>query len=617
MSYLNPLRLHFVGRFQAAPSTVNNDPDHYNNVTFQPSYQQLQGAQPNGWWNPEGDAAWRLFDCKVTTAWIGGAPAPQDDPIYSYRVADSDRTVAAKLVDLDPEQQLVSEIWGMQVRICRQNGTNLLRAHYRTAAFTDLWDRATGGGGDIGAGATYQSVLYDLEWGDTAASAFLSALRDSAIDGLLSIKFNVDGYNIAFGSPDFTKGRIAGTIGPASAAEPEHLVLGRHFMAPKGPGGNFFVPQGGINFCVATLDENAGRIYLDLGNALPTTKPGGPPSNLGGLSLGYVPPPDASNSSAILGIDSIPYLQPNWYELTAGIVALPASRSLTPEEIAVVRANPLALVLTDPSGNAKAAISEPSDGLYARADQYVFRLNPGDSAGVRIYATLFGRAYANARVICVLDPSQLQGTIPQGPVDFPARILTDANGVAPLPIRVSDPGNPRQYIDGQVYGIRPILEDTFAYGVNYPFNPWDFVSLLVFDSFDAGDPPTWYGSLQPVFQQYANLYPVMSHFLDLADYDSVCANAGLLRLAFGLPREDPNTMPVTRDLSGAKREAILRWLNQTGPDGKPLKGSPPPPVPTAAQASVLAAAKPVSAEFSRGGKAAAAARRLALRPKLR
>jgi hypothetical protein len=38
MSYLNALRLHFAGQFQANPSTVNNDPGHFDNATFQPSY---------------------------------------------------------------------------------------------------------------------------------------------------------------------------------------------------------------------------------------------------------------------------------------------------------------------------------------------------------------------------------------------------------------------------------------------------------------------------------------------------------------------------------------------------------------------------------------------------
>ena len=37
MSYLGALRLHFAGQFQAAVSTVNNDPTHFDNATFQPA----------------------------------------------------------------------------------------------------------------------------------------------------------------------------------------------------------------------------------------------------------------------------------------------------------------------------------------------------------------------------------------------------------------------------------------------------------------------------------------------------------------------------------------------------------------------------------------------------
>jgi hypothetical protein len=60
MSYLNALRLHFSGQFQANVSTVNNDPGHFDNAAFLPSYQDMQGPNmqpPNGWFNPQGDAA--------------------------------------------------------------------------------------------------------------------------------------------------------------------------------------------------------------------------------------------------------------------------------------------------------------------------------------------------------------------------------------------------------------------------------------------------------------------------------------------------------------------------------------------------------------------------------
>jgi len=136
----------------------------------------------------------------------------------------------------------------------------------------------------------------------------------------------------------------------------------------------------------------------------------------------------------------------------------------------------------------------------------------------------------------------------------------------------------------------------------------------VWSGFTPDEPPTWFGAIQPILQQYANLYPVMDDFLDLGDYDSVSANARLLGLAFGLDVHDPNSMPVTRDLSPAKRAAIVRWLSEPGADGKPRKGTPAPPAqPAAARFAAPAPAAtpaPPQAPPRQGGKASAASRRL-------
>jgi hypothetical protein len=121
-----------------------------------------------------------------------------------------------------------------------------------------------------------------------------------------------------------------------------------------------------------------------------------------------------------------------------------------------------------------------------------------------------------------------------------------------------------------------------------------------------------------VFQQFENLYPVMKRFVRLGDYDSVCENQRDLVYAFGLPNADPNYMPVTRDLSPAKQRVILNWLTTPGPDGKPLRGTPPAPsaaapvTPAAAgpEPPTLAPEPPVGPR--QGGKAAAASQRLAM-----
>src|SRR5262249_39479705 len=89
------------------------------------------------------------------------------------------------------------------------------------------------------------------------------------------------------------------------------------------------------------------------------------------------------------------------------------------------------------------------------------------------------------------------------------------------------------------------------------------------------DKPTWYQDIQTLFTQYGNLYPIMSQYVvDLTNYDSVVQRISILQLAFSLPEEDPNHMPVTRDLAAGDRDTILKWLSSPGSDGKPLLGSP-------------------------------------------
>lgn len=264
------------------------------------------------------------------------------------------------------------------------------------------------------------------------------------------------------------------------------------------------------------------------------------------------------------------------------MVALPSDRKLTADELNVIAGNPLVILLAPSGQQPAAAITEPAGGLYVRADQFVYRLNPGESAEIHLYGSAFGKPLRKARVINFLDATQIGGGppvgVPEDALDFPRTVVLNAFGQAKFPVSARNPGNPRGYIDGQVYGIRSALEDTLAPALDYPFDPSELVSLLVWDEFTA-NPPVWYGCLQPVFQQYANLYPIMSRFVDLSSYDSVTDPANLtpLSITFGLGLEDPNSMPVTRDLSNGKRKAILQWLNDPGPDGKPLKGTPPPP----------------------------------------
>lgn len=589
MSYLNPLRLHFAGTFQAAVSTVNNDPIHFDNATFEADYQERGlTMRDKGWWNPQGDSAWRLISCRVTSAYIPHIGAVKmSDAILSCIIADSDRKTAAKIIDLDPQQKAVSEIWGLEVRICDQQGETLVRGQFKPIAFIDVWqccpsEQAPTPHSSLR--AMYQSVLTDLQWGNLQGSLFLRELRRTS-PRELSIKFNLDGYDASYSTPNFTLGRIVGTIGPAQEGEPQHFVAGRQLLPTAGSP---------LNCCVARLDEDQNTLYVDLGNALPTVAPGGPPKALGSLSFGYTSN-NGKHYTSFARLAASTYIHPSWYTATAGVIELP----LTPDELEVVRSSPIAIQCSSPGY----ALQEDESGTYVRADQFVYRLNPGEKARVKLYATTFGKPYQQARIISILDPSQLEPLAPGlldqhvapppvaqpiTAINFPSRVVTDEHGVAVLPIEARDPGNPRDYIDGQVYGVRPILEEWLIPGAQHTFNIYHFISLLVWDTFAPTDPPTWWGtnekdSIQSIFQQYANLYPVMKQFLDLSEYDSVCQHRKLLLLAFGLDLGDPNSMPVARDLSTAKRQAIITWLSNLDAEGKPHRGTPPPvsAIPTA------------------------------------
>ena len=309
---------------------------------------------------------------------------------------------------------------------------------------------------------------------------------------------------------------------------------------------------------------------LDVGNALATKGRGGPVLDKGTVKVGTL---SAAGAFSELGELPADYTQVGWLERTGGVVeiALDAQR-------AAAESSPLALSFAV-GGNDSAVICprEEPGGRHVRADNFVFRTEPGETIEIDIIVSSFGHP-VDAEVDVALDSLdsylnilQPQKAIPGVPgpagrgaplpgqpanaLEFPPKVKAVA-GRARLSIATSDPGNPRGYIDGQVYTVRP----TF-YGVTPEFvNPSDTVSILLFDRVRLDGPPTWWNDVQPILQQYANLYPIMRKVLDLDDYTSVIAHKGMLAYVFRLPIEDPNYMPVTRDLSGGKRRLILDWL---------------------------------------------------------
>ncbi len=467
----------------------------------------------------------------------------------------SDLRVEGKLVDLDPEQQTVSEIWGFQVVLGYPSSLRgiVFRSDFNVAGFADMWTRYPQGGPPSSLAAFYQSVLSNVQWRDLVESRFLDELLQGEVNQL-SIRFNVDGFDDTRDSDTFTFGRVVGTIGHYHDNEPQHFVAKRRLTR---------VVNAPATVNTAYADLEADHVIIDLGNSLPTTSVGGPQQNLGHLHLALLP---SSGVPIILG--EIDYQDQNWYAQTAGIQRV----HLTFDQATQAASTPLAVVQTTGSGP-QTLLAESAEGMFVRADTFVFRLQEGgntSSSSAQLFATKFGQPLPSETINLTFDNSSVQSQQKQGPISgppagtpesaltFDTSVTTDSDGRAEVTLTAGAPCNPRGYIDGQVYGVSYALESNTA----NPASPSDMLNVLVWDTYTVPDEPTWLNDVAPIFQQYANLYPIMKPIVDLANYAGVYERLNILKPVFNVPRTDPNYMPVTRDLSDTKAAMIRKFLNR-------------------------------------------------------
>jgi hypothetical protein len=433
-------------------------------------------------------------------------------------------------------------------------------------------------------------------WGDLFGSRFMSELKQASDPTSLSIKFNVDGF-------DQTRhvGRIVGTIGAASASEPAHFVVGRQCMG---------LPQGPVGYFPAIVDTGRKKLIADFGNALPTTAFRGPLDPTLNLELGI------EQAGQFTSLGSVPVGPTGWYEQTAGICEFPAGRPFSDAELTQLAGAP---IVVRQQGTVVAR--EGADGLYVRADDFVYRMSAGDVVNVSLHVSKFGQPLPNTEIALAFDPSQLQESrgdpdvdTPQSGLQFPQRVTTDAKGIATLALTAKSIGLPRGYIDGQVYGVRYTLPQSDPDSNGY-VNPDDFISILVWTDFAAPNDPDWNTHVEPILSQYQKLYSVMKNIVDLGSYTSVVASKSGMKNVFSRPETDSHYMPVTRDLSPAKRNMILRWLDTTGNAGQPNLGPAPPVVVASAEAGSPFAMQRQAAPRAPSGKSVALGRKIGSYPK--
>ena len=258
---------------------------------------------------------------------------------------------------------------------------------------------------------------------------------------------------------------------------------------------------------------------------------------------------------------------------------------------------------SDGAGGWNVWAAEAPDGIYARADMFVCRINPGEKGqDLPIKVTRFGRPLAGQTVVATISDNSIGPT--QGgsfAVSTPVTALQLDFSGADRQRRLDHADDyrqrsgpaARQYLDGQVYEID--LSVAGAANAGTAFNSNLFISVLLFSETAVPATVTWNGDVLPILQQYANLYPrphgpvvnydpqypgepnptpLLHPVISLTDKKWVGSFAPRILTALGLPIEHPNHMPVTRDLSAGRRGILKKWMQQVIAGTIPLEPGP-------------------------------------------
>ena len=191
---------------------------------------------------------------------------------------DGNLGVSAKLVDLDVEFKLSYEIygWSMQVK-------DFFKADFQRVGSQYKWSKMKAGDGVDVYGATYQSVLKNVQFGtrseDSPITKYLKERLSRSDKKELSIRFNVDMYNPFSTTAEFSYGRIVGSFGILGHDSPPYFTFGR-MLKPIGTSPNFW-------FTPFVYDSTKKTLLIDLGNSLGITKDGRPVKSIGNLALTY------------------------------------------------------------------------------------------------------------------------------------------------------------------------------------------------------------------------------------------------------------------------------------------------------------------------------------------
>lgn len=140
-----------------------------------------------------------------------------DLPQRTLLFADDGNQTSAKMVDLDTQAQSFAEIWGWRIRV-----GDWFSGDFTAFPFQQIWSKMPAASGDLSFGAVYTSVLTNISW-INKDNAFVKEIQDQKAERL-SIHLNIDSFSKDRTSPNYTWGRVTGTIGISGSNAPPSFV---------------------------------------------------------------------------------------------------------------------------------------------------------------------------------------------------------------------------------------------------------------------------------------------------------------------------------------------------------------------------------------------------------
>ena len=356
--------------------------------------------------------------------------------------------------------------------------------------------------------------------------------------------------------------RIPATPSPAAAALSAMALVKSGAITDAGPA-TPQLPPASYNYAPFIVDAANDRVSFDFGNSLCVTASGESYPGMGTLQVAI----SGGNVIGPIPATTDDYTQRSWiYDFVGNGVA------------AAVATQPLALL-----ENGNQVLVENPNGTYVDFTEWVYRANAGDPAlDITVMTLAVGKAAGRPdrrhrrrqqqhSPTAASQPAEASAArtcpSPRRPgISYTSPVTTGSDGTVTFQVTLSDPGNPRDGLEGQVYAIAPQWDQDGNPDSNIA------ASILLHSNPPVPDTPQWATDVLPVFAQYMKLYPFMKARMDLTNEQTVKANASVIEMMLQLPMTDPRFMPVTRDLSNSKLQTILKWLRANGASTPP---SPP------------------------------------------